>query len=201
MIVVVDYGLGNITSVCRAFEKVGADVMVVSDPEDIIGARKIVLPGVGAFKKAMDNIRNLELLDCLKEYYNSGCAYLGICLGMQVLFEVSHEHGINSGFGAISGSVEMFCEGVRIPHIGWNQVEISVPDDIFCGIDNNSYFYFDHSYRVGVCEEGAVRGRTEYGTSFVSAVRKANIWGVQFHPEKSGSVGLKMIKNFVDYVC
>ena len=197
MILVIDYGLGNIRSVSRAIEKAGAEVVVSSKPEDIQKAGGIVLPGVGAFQKAMKNIKSLDLLDCLKNYLRSQKPYLGICLGMQILFNESYEHGQTAGFGIIDGVVKKFSGNVKIPHMGWNQVKIKKKTEFFDGISDNSYFYFDHSYYAIPNDSNAAAGTTDYGITFTSAVKAGNIWGVQFHPEKSGDIGLKFLRNFL----
>ncbi len=198
MIVVVDYGLGNIKSVSRAVEKAGAQVIVSSNCAEIEKADGIILPGVGAFARAMENIKNRHLMEPLRNYLHSTKPYFGICLGMQILFSRSCEHGVTEGLGVIGGSVERFKEGVKIPHMGWNQVVYTGNKDMFKGIENNSFFYFDHSYYAIPDKEENISGTTDYGISFTSAVQLGNIWGVQFHPEKSSNLGLKVLKNFIE---
>ncbi|MBN2406847.1 MAG: imidazole glycerol phosphate synthase subunit HisH [Elusimicrobia bacterium] len=197
MIVIIDYGLGNIRSVSSALARTGADVLVSSVPEDVRGADGIVLPGVGAFKKAMENIKSLGLAGLLTEHMKGDRPYLGICLGMQILFEVSYEHGRSPGLGFMAGAVSRFAPGVKIPHMGWNQVAPKGAGGMFSGIDDGAYFYFDHSYYVDNTDDGIVSGITDYGKKFASAVAKGNVWGVQFHPEKSGNTGLRLLENFV----
>ncbi|MFH1415215.1 MAG: imidazole glycerol phosphate synthase subunit HisH [Elusimicrobiota bacterium] len=199
MIVVIDYGLGNIMSVSRALEKAGAAVQISSKPGDIEEADALVLPGVGAFRKAMNNINDLGFKEVLLQYLLSDRPYLGICLGMQILFDESYEHGRTKGFGIIEGTVEKFPTDVKIPHMGWNQVSFSESGAMSGTITENSYFYFDHSYYASVVNSDNIAARTDYGMNFVSAVRKGNIWGVQFHPEKSSSTGLRLLKNFIEY--
>ncbi|MFW6134633.1 MAG: imidazole glycerol phosphate synthase subunit HisH [Elusimicrobiota bacterium] len=197
MITVIDYGLGNIKSVGRAFEKLGADVRISSIPEDIFDSDGIVLPGVGAFKKAKDNIMRLGIMDVLLDYLKSNRPYLGICLGLQLLFSESREYGQTKGFNIFEGIVEKLPRDVKIPHMGWNQVLCSDENEIFRNIKNNSYFYFDHSYYVVPAEKTINAGITEYGIRFTSAVQCSKIWGVQFHPEKSGDAGFRILRNFI----
>lgn len=201
MIVVIDYGLGNIKSVSCALQKIGADVIISSKPGDLQKAKGVVLPGVGAFKKAMENIERLGLLEPLKEYLNSSRPYLGICLGMQLLFQESYEHGKTRGFGVIEGVVKRFSPEVKIPHMGWNQVRVTSGAEMFEGIENDSYYYFDHSYYAVPERNEYISGTTEYGISFTSAIQVGNMWGVQFHPEKSSTIGVKLLSNFVKNAC
>lgn len=200
MITIVDYGLGNIKSVCHAMKRIGAKVVVSSDKTDITSAQGIILPGVGAFKKAVENLARLNIFKCLKEVLGSGIPYLGICLGMQLLFSESHEHGITSGFGLINGTVERFPNLVKVPHMGWNQVAAVNEVKMFAGIKNESFFYFDHSFYAIPGSNEVVSGETDYGIKFTCAVEVGNLWGVQFHPEKSSETGLVLLKNFKD-VC
>jgi len=197
LVTILDYGLGNITSVERAFQKINAQVLRTSKAEDIESAEALVLPGVGAFGRAMENLSQREMLTPLKGYLGSNRPYLGICLGMQVLLSQSREHGYFKGLGIIEGSVEKLPEGVKVPHMGWNQVEpTGKGKDMFSDIPENTYFYFNHSYHV-VPEEDTAASLTGYGEQFVSAVTKGKIWGVQFHPEKSSCSGLKLLRNFM----
>jgi len=201
MIAVVDYGLGNIRSVSSALKEAGADVVIVNDGPGILGADAVVVPGVGAFAKAMDNINNMGLYDPLSNWLRSGKPYLGICLGMQMLFSESHEHGTTSGFGIIEGEVIRFTNEVKIPHMGWNQVAVEAGSRMFEGMKNDSFFYFDHSYYTQPYDMKFVSGKTGYGGNFVSAVESGNVWGVQFHPEKSSAIGLKLLENFIRNAC
>ncbi len=195
MITVVDYKLGNIKSVFRAFERIKVPAVISSRPEDIEKAEAVVVPGVGAFKKAMQNLKSLGLINPLKKHMFGGKPYLGICLGLQILFSRSFEHGTNSGLGIIRGEVIKLKKVVKIPHMGWNEVECTAPMHIFNGIEKGSYFYFDHSYHV--LPQGKFKSaKCSYGICFVCAVGVGNIYGVQFHPEKSGEKGLKMLRNF-----
>lgn len=218
MIVVIDYGLGNITSVSRALMKKSADVLVSREAKDIKSANGVILPGVGAFKKAMENLNELQLIQPIIEYISSGKPYLGICLGLQILFSESYEHagkeGPVQGFNIFKGSVIKFEPRIKIPHMGWNEVITREPGSkIFNGIKNCSFFYFDHSYYVKPEDKEIIAGETDYGTDelgektyshshtdiyFTSAIVKGNIWGVQFHPEKSSSMGLQLLNNFLE---
>ncbi|MFC2061881.1 imidazole glycerol phosphate synthase subunit HisH [Elusimicrobiota bacterium] len=198
MIVIVDYGLGNIRSVSRAMEKLGAEVIVTSGLANVKKADGVVLPGVGAFRKAVKNIKDLGLWGYLKEYIEDSRPYLGICLGLQLLFTKSSEHGTTNGFDIIRGSVERLPEEVKIPHMGWNQVSYPSENTIFNNVKNNSFFYFDHSYYVIPDKKEVIAGVTEYGVKFPAVVKKGNIWGVQFHPEKSSNIGLELLRNFIN---
>ena len=197
MIVVVDYGMGNLRSVSKALESVGAKTKVTSKPEDIISASAIVVPGVGAFRRGMDNLRKYGLSSVIIESINKNKPFLGICLGLQLLFTESEEHGICKGLNIIEGNVRKFSTQVKIPHMGWNQIKVKTTT-LFDGIPDNSYFYFDHSYYVEPKDKNTVIATTEYGENFASAVNKDNVWGVQFHPEKSSTLGLKILKNFAE---
>lgn len=202
-IVVIDYGLGNLRSVTKALEKVGATVELTSDPETIVSAKGAVLPGVGAFSAGMENLRSLGLLPALRERIEEGRPLLGICLGLQLLFTVSEEHGVYEGLDVIKGKVVRFGEGLKIPHMGWNAIKpVRQPpaSHLFEGIPDNTFFYFVHSYYV-VPEDGSVTAATcEYGVEFACAIARDNLFAVQFHPEKSSDLGLKVLENFVKYV-
>ncbi len=197
MIAVIDYGMGNLRSVSKALESVGAETKVTNSPEDIKSAEAIVLPGVGAFCRGMENLEQLGLSPAILESIKNNKPFLGICLGLQLLFTESEEHGVSKGLGILKGSVKKFAPNVKIPHMGWNQIKLNTTD-LFDGIPDNSYFYFDHSYYVEPKDKNTVIAVTQYGKDFVSAVNKDNIWGVQFHPEKSSDLGLKILKNFVE---
>ena len=200
MIVVIDYGMGNLRSVSKALETVGAETKVSDKPEDIVSADAIVLPGVGAFYRGMENINKLGILPAILEAIRNNKPFLGICLGLQLLFSESEEHGICKGLDIIKGKVKKFEPNVKIPHMGWNQLRYQKTEDrrqVFNGIPNNSYFYFDHSYYVEPEDKNTIIATTRYGKDFVSAVNKDNIWGVQSHPEKSSDLGLKILENFV----
>ena len=205
MIAIIDYDIGNIHSVHKAFMHIGAPVIITSDPADIRGADGVVLPGVGAFGDAMANLRRLDLLDPIYSSIDEGVPFLGICVGMQVLFEVSEEIGTHRGLGVLSGSVNRFTGGLKVPQIGWNQIRpqqlaLSSPKrchPLLAGTRDGAYVYFAHSYHVIPTEPDIVIATTDYGGSYPSAVASGNVCGIQFHPEKSQQVGLGILGNFV----
>jgi len=198
--VVVDYGMGNLRSVYKALLHVGfKNVTVSSDKNLIERADIIVFPGVGAFKDAMRNLKESGIIYPLIDGIKKGKPFLGICLGLQLLFEKGYEFGEEEGLGVFKGEVRLLPRGVKIPHMGWNQVWIKKDGGLFKNIKNGSYFYFVHSFRVIPCDEEIIASTTDYGEYFVSAVEKDNIWAVQFHPEKSQSLGLKVLSNFREF--
>ncbi|MGB9823188.1 imidazole glycerol phosphate synthase subunit HisH [Thermodesulfovibrio sp.] len=201
MIAVVDYGMGNIRSVSRALEAVEAQVKITQNAEDIKNARAIVLPGVGAFSDCMENLSELGLLQTIKEEIVNGKPYLGICLGMQILFSESEEFGFCKGLDIFKGRVVRFNlpRQYKIPHMGWNVVKFKRKNKILEGIPDNSYFYFVHSYYVVPEDERIIAGVTDYGTDFTSMIIYENIFATQFHPEKSQKTGLTLLKNFVQF--
>ena len=201
-IAVIDYNMGNLHSVAKALEEVAPDlkISVTNDKQEILKAEAIVFPGVGAFGKGMENLSRLGLIEVLKEKINQHTPFLGICLGLQLLFTTSHEHGQYRGLGIVEGEVIRFPQGIKIPHMGWNQVSKIKEDILFQGIPSDSYFYFVHSYYVRPQDENVILGKTEYGLWFTSAIRRDNLYGVQFHPEKSQDIGLKLLSNFVQVV-
>ncbi|MBF0564078.1 MAG: imidazole glycerol phosphate synthase subunit HisH [Nitrospirae bacterium] len=212
MIVIVDYGMGNLRSVEKAFHKLGAQVLVTNNPEDIREASAVVLPGVGAFRDCMDNLRRLSLDEAIVNAINQGKPYLGICLGLQILFEESEEFGTSKGLGVFGGKVVRFkpekMQGenvsenintphtLKIPHMGWNVVNVKRKPAIFDSIGDGQYFYFVHSYYVAPKDEEIISGTTQYGVEFTSMVWKDNVFAIQFHPEKSQKVGLQLLENF-----
>jgi glutamine amidotransferase len=199
-VLVIDYGMGNLRSVSKALEHVGFKrVIVSSNPELVKEAKALVLPGVGAFRDAMRNLRSLSLLEPLLEYIDSGRPFLGICLGLQLLFEKSYEFGETTGLGVFEGEVSLLPASVKIPHIGWNQVWVKKKGGLFKGIEEGSFFYFVHSYRVVPKREEVIASTTDYGEYFVSSVEKGNVWAVQFHPEKSQRLGLRLLRNFLNF--
>ncbi len=195
--VVLDCGLGNLRSVAKALEHVGfGEVKVSGDPFEVKRAEVLVFPGQGAFRRAVENLRRRDLLKPLLEHIGSGKPFLGICLGLQILFERSYEHGKTEGLGILKGEVVRLPENLKLPHIGWNQVWLKKSSKLFEGIKSGDYFYFAHSYHAVPEEEEVVVSTTDYGIQFVSAVEKENIFGVQFHPEKSQKKGLLLLRNF-----
>jgi glutamine amidotransferase/cyclase len=198
MITLLDYGAGNVRSVINALESFGETVAIVSTPKDITTAEKLIFPGVGAFGNMMEILAAKDYLAPLLDYLASGRPFLGICLGMQALFEKSEEASGINGLGFIKGWVQRFKVDLAVPHIGWNGITAKQPSRIFAGLSGNEKFYFVHSYHVVSEESDAVLTTTDYGDTFVSAVQKDNVIGTQFHPEKSGRIGLKVLKNFLD---
>ena len=198
MIAIIDYGMGNLRSVQKALEKVGADARVTQKTEDIRGADKIVLPGVGAMRPAMEKLDALGLIPAVKQAIGAGKPFLGICLGLQLLFEKSNEGGDVNGLGILKGKVERFSSAKqKVPHMGWNQLKLRKPvNRLFKDIAPLSYVYFCHSYFVNPKDAESAAATTDYGAEFVSAIAVDNIYGVQFHPEKSQAVGLKILGNF-----
>jgi len=198
MIVVVDYGMGNLRSVQKGFEKVGGNAIISRDPVKIERADRLVLPGVGAFPECMRNLTRLDLVEPILEFIESGRPFLGICLGLQLLFDESEEFGGHDGFGVIPGKVREFDRnmGLKIPHMGWNQVSFAKAVPIFRGIEEGSFFYFVHSFYVDPDDPTDIAAETEYGIKFTCAAARDNIFATQFHPEKSQDLGLRILKNF-----
>lgn len=205
MIAVIDYGMGNLRSVAKALEKAGAkNVCVTSEPQAISSCDKIVLPGVGAMAEAMAELRRLDLIKAIKDNIFRK-PFLGICLGLQLLFETSEEGGAVEGLGVFKGKVLKFGLNLKVPHMGWNSIKvisrksqvISKECSILRDIPDNSYFYFCHSYYVVPEDKSIIATTTDYGTEFVSSICKNNLFACQFHPEKSQALGLKILKNFV----
>ena len=195
---IIDYGVGNLRSVQKAFEHLGHRATVTGDPAEIQAARRVVLPGVGAFGAAIDTLRARGLEESVLASAASGRPFLGICVGMQLLFDIGEERGEHRGLGLIGGRVTRFPEapGVKIPQIGWNSLEFPKPSPLFDGLESGAMVYFVHSYYCDVENPSAASARTAFIIPYASAVSVANIHGVQFHPEKSGSVGLRILDNF-----
>jgi glutamine amidotransferase len=200
MITIVDYGMGNLRSVQKAFHKLGIDAVISQDPKEIAQAEKLVLPGVGAFRDAIRELTAKDMADPVKDHIASGKPFLGICLGLQLLFEVSYEDGEWEGLGVVSGEVQRLKDfpELKIPHMGWNSLQIQGNPAVFQDIPNGSHFYFVHSYHVVPKEESLIAARTTHGQSFVSVIAKDNLFATQFHPEKSQRWGLKLLSNFAD---
>jgi glutamine amidotransferase len=202
-IVIVDYNMGNLRSVQKAFEKAGCRAVITNEHDIIRGADKIVLPGVGAFKDGMKHLKELGLVEILnEEIIKSKKPFLGVCLGMQLIAKKSHENGLTDGLGWVNAEVVKFDfsdydKKLKIPHVGWNNVNYKNNNLLFEGVANKSDFYFVHSYYFKTNED-IVTSTTDYGFDFVSSVNKNNIYAFQFHPEKSQIVGLKLIENFVN---
>ncbi len=196
-IVIIDYKMGNLSSVYNAFKFLEIPIELSNSKQKIKNSSGIVLPGVGAFGDAMKNLEALRLVDILKNEIASGKPYLGICLGLQILFEKSEENKNVSGLSIFPGKVIKFkSKSIKIPHIGWNQILIKKRNRLLKNVKNNSFFYFVHSFYVKPSDSKIISTITSYGENFVSSVSKDNIYGVQFHPEKSQKEGLKIIKNF-----
>lgn len=204
MIAIVDYGMGNLRSVEKALQHVGGDAHIIRAPGDLVGAEKIVLPGVGAFRDAIARLHEFGLTEPIVRSIREGVPFLGICLGLQLLFDISYEDGEYNGLGIFPGKVvrfdfEVARLGTRlaVPQIGWNRINWQRPCPIFDGVENGAHAYFVHSYYVVPTEADITAATTDYGYTFTSAVWKDNVFATQFHPEKSQSVGLKILENFV----
>jgi glutamine amidotransferase len=196
MIAIVDYGLGNLESVKYALDRLGKDSALTSEPAEIAAAAGVILPGVGAFGVAMENLRRLGLIEPLRRTADEGRPLMGICLGLQLLLEESEEHGRHEGLGIIPGRVVRFEAGRTIPHMGWNEVRQEREDPLFEGVPDEAFFYFAHSYLTRPAEADAAVGSTDYDGRFASMLRRGSVVATQFHPEKSGPVGLRMLGNF-----
>lgn len=195
MIGIIDYHLNNLRSVQKAFEKTGVRSFLSDNARELRAAEKIVLPGVGAFGTAMDNLKNLGLIEVLNDHVAARQPLLGICLGMQLLFTKSFEMGEHEGLGFLRGEVQQFSSAVKVPHMGWNEIEIVKRSPIVRDIVDKSYAYFVHSYFVAPQDDVTVTV-TEYGHRFASIVQQENVFGIQFHPEKSQRAGLELLRNF-----
>jgi glutamine amidotransferase len=198
-VAILNYGMGNLRSAAMAFEHVGASVEVTSDHDAVRAAHAVVLPGVGAFPKAMEAVRRLGLDELVRERVEAGVPVLGICLGMQLLFESSTELGGASGIGLVTGAVEpLDGAGLKVPQIGWNAVEWRPEKQLATGLGARTAMYHVHSYAVKPEDPEVIAGTAVYGTEFVSAIERGNLFGVQFHPEKSSRDGLHLLRNFVN---
>lgn len=200
MIAIIDYDAGNIKSVEKAFQYLGEKTIVSRDKDEILAADKVVLPGVGAFGDAMKKLRDYNLVNTIYDVVDKKTPFLGICLGLQLLFESSDETPDVSGLGILSGEILRIPDkpGFKIPHIGWNSLELRNYGKLFQNIDEQSYVYFVHSYYLKAKEESIVKASTEYVTRIHASVEKDNVFACQFHPEKSGDVGLKILSNFAN---
>src|SRR5262245_7392536 len=198
MIQIVDYGMGNLRSVQKAFERLSVPAEICTRPDNLKNCKKLVLPGVGAFRDAIAELCRQEFIEPIKAHVAAGKPFLGICLGLQLLFDVSYEDGTWEGLGIIPGEVVRFPEnsGLKVPHMGWNRVESAPNCPLLAGIPRDSFFYFVHSYYVVPRDEVLIAGRTEYGQTFTSVIQRGNLFATQFHPEKSQQFGLKLLQNF-----
>lgn len=196
MIAIADYGIGNLRSVQKAFNKLGYDAIITGDKALIESASHVILPGVGAFADAINLLKTTGLDKVIIAEANKGKPILGICLGMQLLFESSSESGVHEGLGLIKGKITRFDIDLKVPQVGWNAVKVAKPSKILNNVDGE-YFYFVHSFCAADINDETC-GITDYSVEFTSAVEKNNIFGVQFHPEKSGESGLKILKNFAE---
>jgi glutamine amidotransferase len=200
MIAIIDYGMGNLRSVQKGFEKVGHQAVVTSDPAQVAAATKVVLPGVGAFEECIAELRRRNLVPSVRQAIDAGKPFLGICLGLQLLFDVGYENGRHQGLGVLPGEVVRFDlpKGYAVPHMGWNQLAIRRPAPILAGITEATYVYFVHSYYVVPKDANVIATETDYGKPFCSMVWRDNVYATQFHPEKSQSEGLRILKNFAE---
>ena len=200
MIAIIDYEMGNLRSVQKGFEKVGHSAIVTSDAAQIRSASRVVLPGVGAFEDAMDALKRRDLIEPILEQIQAGKPFLGICLGLQLLFEKGFEGGEHEGLGLLAGTVNRFelPESYKVPHMGWNQIKIRQSAPILETIADGGYFYFVHSYFVAPSDDSCVALETDYGVDFCSMIWRDNLYATQFHPEKSQELGLRILKNFAE---
>ncbi len=201
MIAIIDYGAGNLQSVVKAFRYIGTDCIVTNEKEKILNSEGAVLPGVGAFGNAMESLHNSGAFDAVTEYISTGKPFLGICLGLQLLFDHSEESPDVNGMGILKGSISKIPDlggTLKIPHMGWNSLNIRRHDGLYNGIEGQPYVYFVHSYFLKADDSDIVSAQTEYGTTIDASVQSGNIYATQFHPEKSGKVGLQILKNFIN---
>ena len=199
MIAIIDYGAGNLRSVVNAVSKLGYRPQVTTSPDDVLNARAVILPGVGAAADTMANLKKLGLVSPIRRFIADGHPFLGVCIGLQILFTSTEEGGGHECLDVIPGVVRKLPSGLKIPHMGWNQVKQKVSHPVFDGIPDGANFYFAHSYYVEPDDRSLVAGETEYGISICSVIAKGNLVATQFHPEKSGEVGLKIYDNFIRF--
>ena len=200
-VAIIDYGVGNLRSVEKAFAATGHDALVTSDEEELRQASRLVLPGVGAFAACMSALRDHGLVNLVREQVAVGKPLLGVCVGMQMLFEESEEFGTSEGLGFLEGRVRRFDDTkLVVPQVGWNQIRQRKAHSLFAGVEDDAFCYFVHSYYCEPASDDVIVGETDYGVQYASVVAKGNVCGVQFHPEKSQAVGLKMLANFASGV-
>jgi len=197
MIVIIDYGAGNLRSVANALTRLGCQPKVTSRPRDLLNARAVILPGVGAAGETMKNLKTLGMVAPIRQFIGDGRPFLGVCIGLQILFAGTEEGGWHECLGVIPGQVRKLPAGLKIPHMGWNQVKQIGSHPIFDGIPDEANFYFVHSYYVEPDDKSLVAGETEYGIRLCSVIARDNVIATQFHPEKSGELGLRMYGNFI----
>lgn len=200
MITIIDYDAGNMMSVVKAFEYLGQDVEITRERSRILQASKVVLPGVGAFGDAMESLRQYDLIDTIRDTVSKGVPFIGICLGMQMLFESSEESPGAAGLGLLPGKILKIpeTEGLKVPHMGWNSLSVNPSSRLFAGLEENPYVYFVHSYYLLAQHAADVAAETVYGVNIHAAVEHENIFGCQFHPEKSSDTGLHILRNFTE---
>jgi len=200
VIAIIDHGLGNLRSVVKAFEHLGLASRLTRSPDEVGAASHLVVPGVGAFKDCMDNLEQLGLIRALRQGVERGKPYLGICLGLQILFTEGEEFGVHPGLDLIPGRVVRFRpgpkSGLKVPHMGWNRIQIQKESPVFSGIDSGSFFYFVHSFYGVPQDPGVISTTTDYGVRFASSLSMGSLYACQFHPEKSQEVGLRLLSNF-----
>jgi len=200
LIAIIDYGMGNLRSVEKAFERVGHNAFIARSPAEVSKASHVVLPGVGGFPECMKNLTATGMIDAVYKSIESGKQFLGICLGLQLLFSESEEFGLHKGLNILQGRVVRFRlgKGFKVPHMGWNQINIKKDIPLLKGIPDNSFVYFVHSYYAAPSDSSIISSLSDYGGEFTSSVYKDNIFACQFHPEKSQDIGLRILKNFGD---
>ncbi|HLJ58689.1 MAG TPA: imidazole glycerol phosphate synthase subunit HisH [bacterium] len=200
MIAIVDYGAGNLHSIRQALLRLGLDARVVETPQGLESMTALVVPGDGAFGPAVARLRALGWAERIAEHVRAGRPFLGVCLGMQLLFDESEEDGLHLGLGVLPGRVVRLPEAVKVPHMGWNQLRVERPSPLLAGIASGAYVYFVHSYHVAPADAGLVAATTSYGGDIAAVVGRDNLWATQFHPEKSGPVGVRMLQNVARWV-
>lgn len=200
MIALIDYGMGNLGSVSNALRFIDCEFSITSDPEELLAADAAILPGVGAFGDCMQNLREYQLVEAIRDYVASDRPFLGICLGLQLLFSEGEEMGVHAGLDIVPGRVIRFTHDLKIPQIGWNQIEKRQECPQLAGVDDGSYVYFVHSFHVVPEDDSVIATTTDYGYEFCSAIRRGNLFATQFHPEKSSDIGLHILRNFTGMV-